>query len=121
MTLLVEFANMMQLAKRLKESRMAAGLSQTELAKRVGVTPGAISNLERGDSKSMAADHIFAAAKILRVSPEWLATGRGTKDGQGIAVHLSTESLMLADQIDRLGDSQRATIYALVRQLAEAS
>jgi transcriptional regulator with XRE-family HTH domain len=103
---------------RLRQCREAAGLTQLELAKACGITPGAISNLERGDSHKMAADHLFAAAKALRVDPEWLATGAGSRSGKSVLVHLSPEAIMLADQIDRLPADQRQVLQALLQQFA---
>ena len=107
-----------ELGKRLLECRKAAGLTQLELAKAIGITNGAISNLERGDSHTMAADHLFKAAKALRVDAEWLATGKGPKTGKPLLIHLSQEATLLADQIDRLSEEQRHIVAALIQQLS---
>jgi len=107
------------LGQRLKQCREAAGFTQLELAKACGVTPGAISNLERGDSQMMAASHLFAAAKALRVDAEWLATGIGHKSGKSLLFHLSPDATMMADQIDRLTPEQRHILQALLQQLTK--
>jgi transcriptional regulator with XRE-family HTH domain len=106
------------IGERLRESRKKAGLTQLEVAKACDVTPGAISNLERGDSHTMASEHLFAAAKVLRVDPEWLATGKGSSKGRPLLMHLSPEATLMADQIDRLPDDQRAIVMALIQQLS---
>ncbi|WP_286810807.1 XRE family transcriptional regulator [Marinobacter sp. UBA2678] len=65
----------MALGKRLREARLAAGLSQSELAERVGMTQAAIGALEKRDSKNSS--KLLALASALRVRTEWLATGDG--------------------------------------------
>lgn len=51
-------------------------LRQSELALRVGVTPGAINKIESGESKGAKPATLAALAQVLGVSMEWLATGR---------------------------------------------
>ncbi|MGY3303169.1 phage repressor protein C with HTH and peptisase S24 domain [Pseudomonas sp. PvR086] len=65
----------MEFKERLKIARRHAGLNQTELAERAGLTQTSISDLERGKSKATA----FAAqiASACGVSPMWLAEGSG--------------------------------------------
>lgn len=65
----------MALGKRLKEARLAVGLSQGELAEIVGMTQAAIGALETRDSKHSS--KLFALASALKVRTEWLATGSG--------------------------------------------
>lgn len=62
--------------KRLKAARVVAGVSINKLAEELGITASAISHLEAGRSKSLTAARTFEAARVLGVSPEWLATGR---------------------------------------------
>ena len=65
----------MEFKERLKAARRHAGLNQTELAERAGLTQTSISDLERGKSKATS----FAAqiASVCGVSPMWLAEGTG--------------------------------------------
>ena len=65
------------LAKRLAETREAAGLSQTQLAKLAGVKQSVVGMLETGARKRSAYIPLFA--KILKVSALWLAEGKGDK------------------------------------------
>ena len=64
---------------RIKELREAAGLSQSELARRVGVTPQAVQQLE--DGKVRDPRYIVALAEILGVPPAGLRRdgGAGTQ------------------------------------------
>lgn len=61
------------IADRLKEARGAIGLSQPELAKKAGVVPGTIGNIESGARKSPR--ELLAIAKALGVRAEWLKDG----------------------------------------------
>lgn len=65
----------MELKDRLKAARRHAGLTQAELAQRVGITQVSISDLERG--KSQATSFIAQIAAACGVSPLWLADGVG--------------------------------------------
>ena len=67
----------MSIGKRLATVREHAGLNQSELARRCGVRPSAISMIESGTSKSISASLLFAIAEVLRVNVVWLQTGKG--------------------------------------------
>ena len=70
----------MELKDRLKAARRHAGLTQAELAQRVGITQVSISDLERG--KSQATSFIAQIAAACGVSPLWLADGVGAMADQ---------------------------------------
>jgi SOS-response transcriptional repressor LexA len=65
----------MSIGKRIKEARRAAKLTQKGLAAKVGMSQGALSELETGESNSTTMIGSFAAA--LGVNALWLETGRG--------------------------------------------
>lgn len=67
-------------AARLARLRRAAGLSQSELARRVGLTPASISLLESADSKGPSATTLIAIAAVLECNPAWLLLGRGSPE-----------------------------------------
>ena len=48
-----------------------------ELARACGVKPASVSNWLSGDSKTMEASNLLAAARRCNVGPDWLATGVG--------------------------------------------
>lgn len=64
------------LGSRVREARVAAGYSQEQLAKAIGTTREAISQLERGDSQTMRADNLLRIADTLQVSPGILVFGK---------------------------------------------
>ncbi len=63
-----------EFGKRLKEARKNAGLTQAQLAKKVGIGQSTVAELERTASGS---SHVAGIAAACNVSPMWLATGDG--------------------------------------------
>lgn len=66
---------MKSLSSKLKSKRTALGLSQRELAKKVGVTGTSISQWEREENIPKGAS-LFKLAEVLEVSIEWLTNGK---------------------------------------------
>jgi len=64
-----------RLGTRIKVAREALGLSQEELAKRVGVRQQTIQELEAGRSRTTR--HIHKLAEALGQTPQWLESGTG--------------------------------------------
>jgi transcriptional regulator with XRE-family HTH domain len=60
--------------KRLRQARTAASLTQGQLAKRIGVSRGVISQWETGLIESIGASHLAACARVLGVTLDWLLT-----------------------------------------------
>ncbi|STO73027.1 DNA-binding transcriptional repressor PuuR [Avibacterium paragallinarum] len=56
---------MESLGQRLKTARKKAGLTQTQLAERIGVTQNAIQKIEAGGETK----HIIALASVLGINP----------------------------------------------------
>lgn len=108
--------NMDGIGSRLKALREEGRWTQNQLAKAIGVSPGAISQLERGEVHSMAYPHLRAAARFLRCDMDWLATGEGSRKPRSPITQLSAEAVLLADQIDRLDNHQREIISAMIQQ-----
>lgn len=67
----------MDFAQRVRLARRHAGLSQSQLAKQVGVQRSAVSQWESMELKFPSLMHLQATAVVTGVSFEWLATGRG--------------------------------------------
>lgn len=116
--------------ERIKEIRKRLGLSQEEFGKRLGVTRGAITNIElnKVDPKPLFVDLI---CKEFNVSDTWLRTGEGE---MFIQLNEDQELLeVLADlQVDednpvrdlliaywRLNDEQKAAIKQMIKNLID--
>jgi len=67
----------MIIGERLRFARNKKGLSQSLLARKAGITPSAISQIESGASKKPSANNLLPLARILDVDPNWLITGEG--------------------------------------------
>ncbi len=72
-----------ELGRRLKLRRKALGLSQQMLADRIGITKGAICNLELGRAKSSV--YLGRIAQALNVRLAWLE-GREDEERQGLVI-----------------------------------
>lgn len=93
----------MSIGSRIKESRCAIGWSQVRLADEAGVTQSSIGNIESGFRQRPR--ELVSIAKALRVSPEWLETGKGPRTERA--------SLKL------VGADAEPSVRALVEYLAE--
>lgn len=62
--------------KRIKELRMALGISQEELAQSMGLSKSGVSNIECGNRK-VNDKHIRMLNMTYNVNPDWLRTGTG--------------------------------------------
>lgn len=71
---------MTTLSDRLKQSRKNAGLTQSALAKAVGITQPTYQALETG--KVTKSSYLLQIAEVLKVNSHWLATGHGDMLGQ---------------------------------------
>lgn len=74
----VSLLYMKTLADRLRAALAEARMNQSELARRVGVTRGAVSFWLNSATTNLAGENLLKVASVLSVSPNWLATGRGT-------------------------------------------
>lgn len=90
----------MNIGDRVREARKEKGLSQGQLATRIGIRQPTLSDLENGESASTS--HIAKIASVLEVSALWLETGRGPKN------HVAAVN----DEDDELGNvSQLIALY----------
>lgn len=95
-------------AKRLKEARLAAGLTQEQLAQACGVTNRAVSAWEKGRASDILAENLFAAADKLKVDPRWLATGHEDQAKAAVGI---------AKEIRELDPEQLEAIRSLVHSM----
>lgn len=62
---------------RIRTARRHAGLSQAQLALRIGVQRSAVSHWEDGTMRSPSVANMRQVAEVTGIHFEWLATGRG--------------------------------------------
>lgn len=65
---------------RIQYARIAAGLTQEQLASKVGVSKGAVSQWESGTIKTLSAESLLKLADAVEASERWIMLG---KDDQG--------------------------------------
>lgn len=75
----------MDISEKIKELLKKKGISQTELAKRIGVSRAAVSEWIRGKSKPSEST-LKLIAKEFNVNEEWLKTGKGEMFVEGTVV-----------------------------------
>lgn len=66
----------MEIGKRIKEMRAVLGISGLDLAKRLGVTRGAVGNWELG--QGIKRENLQLIADNYNISLDWLASNSGT-------------------------------------------
>ena len=66
------------LCLRIATARIAKGLSQTQLSKMIGVSKGAVSQWEMGQTKDIKSRNFFPLAKVLEIDPLELFYGKGS-------------------------------------------
>jgi transcriptional regulator with XRE-family HTH domain len=65
----------MSLARRVRRSLKAKGLTQQDLVNRTGLSQAHISHVMTGRILSVRSDDLFKIADAIGVDPRWLATG----------------------------------------------
>ena len=101
----------------LREHRIRAGLSQTDLGARIGVTFQQIQKYEKG-SNAIATTRLPAICEALNISPNDLYGPLYTNGkAREPAPQLSSFAAKLALAIDKLPKGQRAAIAGLVHAL----
>jgi len=100
------------LAFRLKNARKKAGLTQDQLAERVGATRDQIQKIESGTTKRPR--NMTEIAKTLDVSPSWLAFGDDRIDD------LSKEAIDLALDWQGLPDDLKEAVRRMIDATKQA-
>lgn len=69
--------HMPTIGKRIEALRIAKGLSQTALAKRVGISQPSLSNIEKDKTETLRGETLAGLCAALDVSPDVILRGRG--------------------------------------------
>lgn len=68
----------MGIGQRVKALRVASGLSQTALAKSIGLTQGALSQIETGSVVTIRGETLVRLAGALGANAQWIQSGKGS-------------------------------------------
>ena len=102
------------LAARIRDARIRVGLSQAELARRCGISPSLLCNLENGKIKSLRHSTLLQMAVEVGKSPEWIALGN--VKAAPVKAHVKLEQELLSD-FRRLSTAERMIVARMVRSL----
>lgn len=105
----------MSVGHRLKERRRALGLSQKELAQRLGITPAAISNYESGQN-AIREDILVKLFAALDMEPNYLYQDVYS----GSSFPLSEDEKKLVLQYRSLAAAGQQTLQAVADALADS-
>jgi transcriptional regulator with XRE-family HTH domain len=97
--------------ERLKALRIAAGETQAELSKKLGITQAGLSALETG--RFNASRHTAQIADHYKVNALWLATGEGVKD----ATPTNSDQEEMTRIYLSLDEDKRKSLLALVKSM----
>ena len=68
-------APMETIGDRIRQCRIARGMTQLQLAEAVGVTKGAVSQWELGGTKNVKLDTFLRLVEVLHTTPDYLVSG----------------------------------------------
>lgn len=119
----------MKLNVRIRTARLRAGLTQSDLAQRLGISRTAVVNWESASNRARpSSERLEEICRLTGVTWEWLATGRG-RATMSTDIILAADAEFVEDPIERRvlqayrscnGTSKQA-LLALVEQLAHAN
>ena len=94
----------MAVGKRIRQVRIAAGLTQQQIADQVGVTKSSVAQWEGGQTKHLRGENLLKVAQVLNVDPDWLISGRGNALQSNVKV--SFRRIIAWESPDDLPDGQ---------------
>ena len=101
-------------AERLAYALAIRGMTQSELARRAGVTRGTISNVMKGVAKNFTAEVSLKVARALDVDPYWLVLGEGTATTDTIQGGIPEEA---SEVVRKLSEEGQQISLNILRQL----
>ncbi len=110
----------MNTGERIREARIKAGLTQTELADKVGVKFSAIHKYESGKVVNLKRETIAALAEALDVKPSWLMCMEDEADDLTEELQIlrdNPETRTLLHSGKGLTREQLAAVTALMKQM----
>jgi transcriptional regulator with XRE-family HTH domain len=94
------------IGRRVRRLRKQRGLSQTELAQALRITPQQLNNLETGEQRTMRDETLARYAAVLGVTDQYLATGIQVPVDNGdlpdLEVYLRQSTQLAEDDITQI-------------------
>lgn len=109
----------MTTSERIRQARKAAGLTQEQLAKKLGVKHSVISKYECGRVVNLKRDKISEIANALNVRPSWLMCMEDEKENQSTTGELDQNSIQLLEAFKSLSKEQQRMIIAQLQGLTQ--
>jgi transcriptional regulator with XRE-family HTH domain len=104
------------MSERIAAKRRDLGISQTELAKRVGCSRQTVNMWERGHVHDLSGPHLRALAEIFKVEPAWIVSGGRSRGATG-AMDEAISDPELYRRIHLLTPEERDEVLALLDKL----
>lgn len=102
---------------RIRSLRKEAGMSQKELAARLGVKGGAVISKYEKEANGLSADTLRMLSLIFDVSVDYIL-GISDEKRRGTSLsapHITWDALALVESADALAEGQRATLLACAK------
>lgn len=106
---------MVEYKDRLEQAMKRAGMTTTALAASLDVSYQAVKKVLDGSTRAFTAANNARAAAVLKVNPNWLATGEGERDDVNAPMASGPDSLapsarLLVEQLVAIALPHRATL-----------
>jgi transcriptional regulator with XRE-family HTH domain len=102
---------------RLRERRRALGLSQAQLAARMGFTPPQINRYEHGTTR-LSGSGLWRAAQALEVAPGYFFDGLADRAKSTDTLALEATALQVSRLLRRLSPTVRDRLISFIASLA---
>jgi transcriptional regulator with XRE-family HTH domain len=109
----------MGLGDRIKDQLAVIGISQSELARRIGVTQSTINGLIRGEQRSTTKLHLIA--RELRVTSAFLSGETDDPAGESPDFEITSEERQIVELFRNLPPAERSAATLLIRSLATSA
>lgn len=106
--------------ERITIARDLLGIKKSEFSRRVGVSTATTADWESGTIKMIDGRNLVKAAEVLKVTPEWIMTGKGGQDATSAEMEFSWVYRHVSDRgRDYLRDSVAGAKAIYLEQDAE--
>lgn len=99
-------------AERLREARELAGLSQAQVAKRLGLHRPAVSEIEAG-RRRVSAEEVAVLADLYGVSADWITSGESSVGDESFR--------LVARELEKLKPADIEKLMSVLRTLKKRS